>query len=93
MAEETTAKARSRNTKMRKPAGRGNEAETVTDNLNHVAPASLPDRHARIAFQAYLLYEGHGRPNGRDLEHWLEAEQQILRQERGHEDRPVSIPT
>lgn len=34
--------------------------------------------HARISERAYALYEEHGRENGRDLEDWLVAEQQVL---------------
>jgi hypothetical protein len=34
--------------------------------------------HARISERAYALYEEHGRENGRDLEDWLAAEQQVL---------------
>lgn len=39
------------------------------------------DRHARIAALAYVLYERHGRQEGRDLENWLEAEKLILSQD------------
>jgi Protein of unknown function (DUF2934) len=33
--------------------------------------------HQRIAELAYILYERSGFQNGRDLEHWLEAERQV----------------
>ena len=33
--------------------------------------------HQRIAELAYMLYERSGFQQGKDLEHWLEAEQQI----------------
>jgi len=30
--------------------------------------------HAAVALQAYLIYVKQGRPQGRDFQHWLEAE-------------------
>lgn len=33
--------------------------------------------HQRIAELAYLLYERSGFQDGKDLEHWLEAERQV----------------
>jgi len=33
--------------------------------------------HQRIAELAYVLYERSGFQNGKDLEHWLEAERQV----------------
>jgi hypothetical protein len=39
-----------------------------------------PDPHviARIQQRAYWLYEASGFENGHDLEHWLEAERQVM---------------
>jgi len=54
--------------------------ELPNSNLDHAS--SGDDRHARIAALAYLLYERYGHQAGRDVENWLEAEQQILSQER-----------
>lgn len=34
--------------------------------------------HQEIATQAYLLWEHYGRPEGRDVRIWLEAERQVL---------------
>jgi hypothetical protein len=34
--------------------------------------------HDAIAGRAYELFEEEGRPHGRDLEHWLMAEQELL---------------
>lgn len=36
------------------------------------------DLHTQIARRAYQLYEDRGRKSGRDLEDWLQAEQEIL---------------
>ena len=33
--------------------------------------------HQQIAERAYILYERSGFQHGKDLEHWLEAEQQV----------------
>lgn len=38
------------------------------------------DLYALIAQKAYELYEQHGRIEGRDLEHWLEAERLVKEQ-------------
>jgi len=43
---------------------------------------SIENRHTAtlepvIRGRAYFLWESYGRPSGRDLEHWLEAEQEI----------------
>jgi hypothetical protein len=35
------------------------------------------DLHQRIAERAFFLYERSGFQHGKDLEHWLEAEQQV----------------
>jgi hypothetical protein len=50
-----------------------------TENTNtHQPGEQFRDVHARISERAYVLYEEHGREDGHALEHWLEAEQQLL---------------
>ena len=44
-------------------------------NLNE-PPAIWPTREA-IAIAAYSIWEQEGRPEGRAVEHWLEAEMQL----------------
>jgi hypothetical protein len=39
-----------------------------------------PISHEQIALRAHHLWEERGRPEGRDLEHWLEAERQLRRE-------------
>lgn len=39
---------------------------------------SAKPAHEEIAARAYAIFEERGRPEGRDLEHWLEAEAQLL---------------
>lgn len=38
----------------------------------------LPDLRARIQERAYLLFESSGYQHGRALDHWLEAERQVI---------------
>lgn len=48
-----------------------------------VAPAAKPHREitgACIASRAYSLWEQQGRPHGRDLELWLQAEKHLASQ-------------
>ena len=64
----------------------GKQSETPREGQRgSLSAASGADRHSRIAALAYLLYERHGCQTGRDLDHWLEAEQQILSQEHAPE--------
>jgi hypothetical protein len=37
----------------------------------------MGDRHAEIEKRAYLFWEAAGRPQGKDLEHWLLAEAEV----------------
>ena len=36
------------------------------------------DPHRRIQRRAYEIWDGAGRPAGRDMEHWLQAEREVL---------------
>jgi len=45
---------------------------------NRPENTEVPELHNRIAIRAYELYEDSGRVHGRDLENWLQAEQEIL---------------
>lgn len=42
-------------------------------------PAKEIATHEEIAAAAYSIWEQEGRPEGRDVEHWLQAELQIRR--------------
>ena len=46
----------------------------MSQQLNGFSP---PDPE-EIAFCAYLIWEKEGRPAGREREHWLQAETQLL---------------
>jgi hypothetical protein len=46
------------------------------------APAASPESYggptyAEVARRAYEIYEREGRPAGREIEHWLRAEQEL----------------
>ena len=44
-------------------------------------PVSSPnDLHEKIAQRAYQLYEGGGCVNGNDMDYWLKAERETLKQ-------------
>lgn len=51
-------------------------------------------KHQAIAQRAYALWEQEGRPDGRDVEHWRQAEEELARLDRkGPYARPVdSVP-
>lgn len=43
-----------------------------------VSSSKTPELQLRIQNRAYELYEAEGRQDGRDLDHWLQAEAEIL---------------
>jgi hypothetical protein len=43
----------------------------------HIADESSTPTHEQIAARAYEIFIERGRPEGRDLDHWLEAEAQL----------------
>lgn len=51
--------------------------QNESSQLNPVPTRALP-LHDNIAARARELWEGYGRPAGRDVEIWLEAERQLL---------------
>ena len=36
-----------------------------------------PDHDGKIAKRAYCIWEGEGRPSGKELDHWLRAEAEV----------------
>src|SRR5271168_1152357 len=56
----------------------------VTSSKNESISQRIEDVYSKIARRAYELFESKGRAHGHDVEHWLEAENQIL--------PPVTIP-
>lgn len=41
-----------------------------------------PDHTAEIAKRAYALWDQEGRPMGRDIDHWLQAEAEVMSTQR-----------
>ncbi|MBN2493813.1 MAG: DUF2934 domain-containing protein [Deltaproteobacteria bacterium] len=62
-----------------KPASAG----TVTARRSPGRPrAELADQaadHDRIARRAYEIWQREGRPDGQDMDHWLQAERELKR--------------
>ena len=51
----------------------------------------MPDHNSEIAERAYRIWEGEGRPTGRDLDHWLRAEAEV--KAAAHREAPAAAPT
>lgn len=49
-----------------------------------------PELRQRIEERAYALWEADGRPEGRALDHWLQAEQEIVNQSMAGEEDPLA---
>ena len=49
-----------------------------------------PELRHRIEERAYALWEANGRPEGRALDHWLQAEQEIVNQSVAGEEDPLA---
>jgi hypothetical protein len=46
--------------------------------MNTTRKSQRPPNHREIAGRAYEIYEREGRPAGRDFDHWLKAEAQLI---------------
>lgn len=55
----------------------GAEMPAVTLALSALAPGPRKPRDLMIRERAYLLWEGAGRPQGKQDEHWLQAVREI----------------
>ena len=63
----------------REAKSNGHSAAGPTNGRAEAQAEGQDHLHQRIAERAYILYERSGFQDGKDLEHWLEAEQQIKR--------------
>jgi hypothetical protein len=52
--------------------------EEVPEETEIPEDKEIPELHQRVALRAYQLYETRGRGDGRDLEDWFQAEQEVL---------------
>jgi hypothetical protein len=50
---------------------------TINQLLNNMTDSSSKPTQEQIARRAYEIFIERGQPEGRDLEHWLEAEKQL----------------
>jgi hypothetical protein len=50
------------------------------------------DRQQRIRDRAYLLWLNEGQPDGRDKEHWEQAEKQIAEEEKAKPENNSVMP-
>lgn len=65
------------------PSG-GTEGPSAGSALPRGAsPAAEPDLQEAIAQRAYEIYEASGRPEGREAEHWAQAEREVRAQRGG----------
>jgi hypothetical protein len=46
--------------------------------LANAAPCAIETRQKQIEERAYALWESEGRPDGRDLVHWCQAESEVM---------------
>ena len=64
--------------------------------MSNETTQALKPTQAEIAERAYGIYEREGRVIGREIQHWLEAEAQLLRerqQMRTKKRQPIQLPT
>jgi hypothetical protein len=54
------------------------------------ADAMDPELRRGIEERAYALWEADGRPDGRALDYWLQAEQEIVTQSMAGEEDPLA---
>lgn len=64
--------------------------EKVPPAVSDRADAMDPELRRRIEERAYSLWESNGRPEGRALDYWLEAEQEIVSQSVAGEEDPLA---
>ena len=57
---------------------KGGDVEVPEATLSSQEAIEVDDLQARIALRAYELYEQEGCCDGYDVDHWLEAEREIL---------------
>jgi hypothetical protein len=66
--------------------------EAVTHSKHPSIPSSIdPDHHEAIRRRAEEIYIRNGRISGRDLENWVQAETEILREAEAHSHRAAVV--
>jgi Protein of unknown function (DUF2934) len=77
---KTIKSAKSRTEKNTITAPAAPRRTTIVKATKAMAPAKQPSRVVTtevIASRAYTLWEKAGRPHGRDVEYWLQAEKEL----------------
>jgi|SRR5918994_745181 hypothetical protein len=64
--------------------------EKLSPAVSKRADAMDPELRHRIEERAYALWEADGRPDGRALDYWLQAEQEIVHQSMVGEEDPLA---
>jgi hypothetical protein len=64
--------------------------EKLSPAVSERADATDPELRRRIEERAYALWEADGRPDGRALDYWLQAEQEIVTQSIAGEEDPLA---
>jgi hypothetical protein len=64
--------------------------EKLPPGVSDPADTMDPELRRRIEERAYALWEADGRPDGRALEYWLRAEQEIVTQSIAGEEDPLA---
>ena len=67
----TTSKA-----KPKKNNGETSKPKRRTASKADQALSAPPDRE-QVAFRAYQIWQEQGQPEGRDIDHWVRAEQEV----------------
>jgi len=49
----------------------------VTDDISNSLCAAMPQSLADVEGRAYRIYESEGHPEGRALDHWIQAEREV----------------
>jgi hypothetical protein len=63
----------------RKPEAPARRHDSTESQATQAVPGErYPDVYYKIQERAYWLFESGGRQHGHDLEHWLEAERQVI---------------
>jgi Protein of unknown function (DUF2934) len=69
---------------------RSPEMEKLPPEVSDRADAMDPELRRKIEERAYALWEADGRPEGRALDYWLQAEREIVSQSIAGEEDPLA---
>ena len=64
--------------------------EQLPEDVSERAEAMEPELRRSIEERAYAIWEADGRPEGRAVDYWLQAEREIVNQSIGGEEDPLA---